>query len=147
MSTSDHPQHVGLRQRQPARAGRHPEASETRCIIAATDIFDLAGTKLWARNQPVSAELQRKLLDRKLREPLEACLVAEDGVTPASLAAALAQRVESDACPAPLLRPQASTLPREVTHLHLHPVWRSCCCRPRRRRGPRASTMRWRRWR
>ncbi|WP_395695075.1 HD-GYP domain-containing protein, partial [Piscinibacter sp.] len=98
------------------------EASETRRIIAATDIFDLAGTKLWARNQPVSAELQRKLLDRKLREPLEACLVAEDGVTPASLAAALAERVESDACLAPLLRPQASTLLREVTHLHLHPV-------------------------
>ena len=34
------------------------EASETRRIIAATDIFDLAGTKLWARNQPVSASLQ-----------------------------------------------------------------------------------------
>ena len=98
------------------------EASETRRIIAATDIFDLAGTKLWARNQPVSAELQRKLLDRKLREPLEACLVAEDGVTPASLAAALAQRIDSDGGLAPLLRPQASMLLREVTHLHLHPV-------------------------
>jgi len=98
------------------------EASETRRIIAATDIFDLAGTKLWARHQPVSAELQRKLLDRKLREPLEACLVAEDGVTPASLAAALASLVECDARLAPLLRPQASRLMREVAHLHLHPV-------------------------
>lgn len=98
------------------------EASETRRIIAATDIFDLAGTKLWARNQPVSAELQRKLLDRKLREPLEACLLAEDGVTPASLGAALAERIERDARLAPLLRPQAAKLLREVTHLHLHPV-------------------------
>ena len=98
------------------------EASETRRIIAATDIFDLAGTKLWARNQPVSAELQRKLLDRKLREPLEACLVAEDGVTSASLGAALAELIERDGRLAPLLRPQASRLLREVTHLHLHPV-------------------------
>ncbi len=98
------------------------EASETRRIIAATDIFDLAGTKLWARNQPVSAELQRKLLDRKLREPLEACLVAEDGVTTASLASALDELVERDGRLAPLLRPQASRLLREVTHLHLHPV-------------------------
>ncbi len=98
------------------------EASETRRIIAATDIFDLAGTKLWARNQPVSAELQRKLLDRKLREPLEACLLAEDGVTAASLASALADLIEREARLAPLLRPQASKLLREVTHLHLHPV-------------------------
>lgn len=98
------------------------EASETRRIIAATDIFDLAGTKLWARNQPVSAELQRKLLDRKLREPLEACLLAEDGVTPASLASALAELIEREVRLAPLLRPQASKLLREVTHLHLHPV-------------------------
>jgi HD-GYP domain-containing protein (c-di-GMP phosphodiesterase class II) len=98
------------------------EASETRRIIAATDIFDLAGTKLWARHQPVSAELQRKLLDRKLREPLEACLLAEDGVTPASLGTALAERIERDARLAPLLRPQAAKLLREVTHMHLHPV-------------------------
>src|ERR1700761_3153958 len=32
------------------------EASETKRIIAATDIFDISGIKLWARNQPVSAE-------------------------------------------------------------------------------------------
>lgn len=98
------------------------EASETRRIIAATDIFDLAGTKLWARHQPVSADLQRKLLDRKLREPLEACLLAEEGVTPASLGSALAERIERDARLAPLLRPQAAKLLREVAHLHLHPV-------------------------
>ncbi|MCW5668006.1 MAG: HD domain-containing protein [Piscinibacter sp.] len=98
------------------------EASETRRIIAATDIFDLAGTKLWARHQPVSVELQRKLMDRKLREPLEACLVAEDGVTPVTLGGALEQVIETDQRLAPLLRPQASKLMREVSHLHLHPV-------------------------
>lgn len=98
------------------------QASETQRIIAATDIFDLAGTKLWARNQPVSAELQRKLLDRKLREPLESCLIAEDGVTTASLAERLGQLVETDARLAPVLRPQAAKLVREALHLPLHPV-------------------------
>ena len=28
------------------------EASETKRIIAATDIFDISGIKLWASNQP-----------------------------------------------------------------------------------------------
>ena len=98
------------------------QASETQRIIAATDIFDLTGTKLWARNQPVSAELQRKLLDRKLREPLESCLVAEDGVTGASLAERLGQLVETDARLAPVLRPQAARLVREALQLPLHPV-------------------------
>jgi HD domain len=97
-------------------------ASETQRIIAASDIFDIAGTKLWARNQPVSAELQRKLLDRKLREPLESCLVAEDGVTPASLVERFEQLVESDARLAPVLRPHAAKLLREAAHLPLHPV-------------------------
>ena len=98
------------------------EASETRKIIAATDIFDLAGTKLWARNQPVSAELQRKLLDRKLREPLEACLVAEDGVTPATLCSAVAALMDDQTSLAPLIRPHSQRLLREAAQLPLHPV-------------------------
>ena len=44
------------------------EASQTKSIIASTDIFDVSGTKLWARDQPVSQALQRKLLDRQLRQ-------------------------------------------------------------------------------
>lgn len=98
------------------------EASETRSIIAATDIFDISGTKLWARDQPVSAALQRKLLDRRLREPLEACLVAKDGVTPATLVDSLQALVQGDSPLAPLLRPHAASLAREAAQLSLHPV-------------------------
>ena len=51
-------------------ANPHPlsiilEPSESQRIIAANDIFDVSGIKLWASQQPVSAERQRKLLDRK----------------------------------------------------------------------------------
>jgi len=98
------------------------EASETKSIIAATDIFDISGTKLWAANQPVSASLQRKLLDRRLRQPLESSLIAEDGVTPASLTQALQALVEGESPLAPMLRPHAARLAREAAQLHLHPV-------------------------
>lgn len=60
------------------------QASENKRIIAATDILDISDIKLWASNQPVSSALQRKLLDRQLRQPLESCLMAEDGVTAAT---------------------------------------------------------------
>ena len=98
------------------------EASETRRIIAATDIFDISGTKLWASDQPVSAALQRKLLDRQLREPLESCLIAEDGVSTATLEQALKALIGSTSPLAPILQPHADKLVREVANIQLHPV-------------------------
>ena len=98
------------------------EASETKRIIAATDIFDISGMKLWARDQPVSASLQRKLLDRQLRQPLESCLVAEDGVSSVTLAESLLELLKSETPLAPVLRAQGARLVREVGYLPLHPV-------------------------
>jgi hypothetical protein len=98
------------------------EASETRQIIAATDIFDISGIKLWARDQPVSAALQRRLLDRQLKRPLESCLLAEDGVTCASLATELQKLLGGNSPFAPLLRTHGARLMREVVRLPLHPV-------------------------
>lgn len=98
------------------------EASQTKSIIASRDIFDISGTKLWARDLPVSQGLQRKLLDRQLRQPLESCLLAEDGVTAHSLVQSLERLVERDSPLAPLLRPHAAKLLREAPHLPLHPV-------------------------
>jgi hypothetical protein len=98
------------------------QASETRRIISATDIFDISGIKLWASNQPVSAALQRKLLDRQLREPLESCLVAQDGVTSLTVLESLNELLQGDSPLAPLLRPHAARLAREAAFLPLHPV-------------------------
>jgi hypothetical protein len=95
------------------------EASQTKSIIASSDIFDISGTKLWARDQPVSAALQRKLLDRQLRNPLESCLLAEDGVTTQTLVLGLRQLVEGATPLADVLRPHAALLVREVPHLLL----------------------------
>jgi hypothetical protein len=98
------------------------DASETKSIIASRDIFDIGGTKLWARNQPVSKELQRKLMDRQLRQPLETCLYAEDGVTGRSLVQALERLLGQDSPLTAALRPYDDQLVHSATHIPLHPV-------------------------
>jgi hypothetical protein len=98
------------------------EASETKSIIASRDIFDVSGTKLWARDQPVSQALQRKLLDRQLRHPLESCLLAENGVTGRSLVQAVEALLAGASPLAPLLAAHADDLVHAAAHLPLHPV-------------------------
>lgn len=98
------------------------DASQTKSIIASRDIFDIAGIKLWARDQPVSSALQRKLLDRQLRNPLESCLIAEDGVTGQTLSQAMQALIERDGPLAVVLRPHAAKLLAQVPHLPLHSV-------------------------
>jgi len=98
------------------------EASQTKFIIASRDIFDISGTKLWARDQPVSDALQRKLMDRRLRQPLESCLLAEDGITAHSLVQLTEQMLARDTALTQVLRPQAARLMQEVGQLPLHPV-------------------------
>lgn len=98
------------------------EAAETKSIIASRDIFDAQGIKLWARDMPVSSALQRKLMDRKLRNPLETCLMAEDGVTSQTLLQAAWQLLDSTSPLAAMLRPSAPRLLQEVAHLPLHSV-------------------------
>ena len=98
------------------------EASQTKSIIASRDIFDISGTKLWAQDRPVSSALQRKLLDRQLRNPLESCLIAEDGVTPQSLVLCTEALLARDTPLNAVLQPHASKLAQEVAFLPLHPV-------------------------
>ncbi len=98
------------------------EASQTKSIIASQDIFDISGIKLWARDMPVSTALQRKLLDRQLRNPLETCLMAEDGVTSQTLMQSTRQLLDSSSPLADMLRPSAPRILQEVAHLPLHSV-------------------------
>ncbi|MEQ1804332.1 MAG: HD domain-containing phosphohydrolase [Burkholderiaceae bacterium] len=98
------------------------EASKTKSIIASRDIFDISGTKLWARDQPVSGALQRKLLDRKLRNPLESCLLAEDGVTVQTLVQATQAMLDSETPLSVFLRRHGAKIMREIAYLPLHSV-------------------------
>lgn len=95
-------------------------ASETRSIIAACDIVDLKGVKLWARDQPVSRALQERLLVRGLKDPLETSLRARDGIDHAQLARELAARMTGPL--GPLLQPVAAGLMSALATVPLHPV-------------------------
>lgn len=59
--------------------------SESRDVVAAEDILDDNGVKLWAKGNLVSRELQAKLLQRKLAQPLEIALAVTDPVSFASV--------------------------------------------------------------
>jgi hypothetical protein len=91
-------------------------------IVASQDIVDNRGVKLWARGQPVSAALQPRLAERRLQQPVEACLLAEGGVTPASLMHDLQVLLESHHPLAPALRVQGRELVAQLKQLTLHPV-------------------------
>lgn len=97
-------------------------ASESYSIVASQDIVDVRGLKLWAKGNPVSSALQQRLLDRKLKQPLEACLLAEDGVTVFTLHHDLKTFLEQDTPLTLALRPWASLLLAQVKQLPLHSV-------------------------
>lgn len=98
------------------------KASESYSIVASQDIVDIQGLKLWAKGQPVSTALQQRLLERKLKHPLEACLMAEDGVTPFTLLDELNVLWAEDSSLSQALRPWAAVLEKQLKQIPLHSV-------------------------
>lgn len=98
------------------------KACETSSIIAAFDIYDQQGTKLWAATQAVTPKLQERLMARKLRDPIERSLQAADGVTAETLQQ-LAQEFGTSSHPlAAIVGPHAETLTTTIKSLDIHPV-------------------------
>lgn len=98
------------------------KASESCHIVAQDDILDEHGTKLWAKGQPVSRALQQRLLERKLSQPLESCLRAEDGVTHGEMVETARRLVDTQALLHSAVNPWASDLLADIPRLPLHPV-------------------------
>ena len=98
------------------------KAGEAYPIVASQDIVDVRGVKLWSRGQPVTSTLQQRLLERRLKQPLEACLQAEGGVTLFTLMHDLQELIESASPLAPVLRPWASELVAQLKQVPLHSV-------------------------
>lgn len=96
------------------------QASSTRTIVASQDIYDDQGRKLWARDQAVSASLQKRLLERKLSQPLEACLRAADGVTTLQLHEAATAFLASGHPLVQVIQPHAVAVLKAVGQLPLH---------------------------
>lgn len=110
------------RQTNPHLLASIADASERCEIVAARDIVDSKGVKLWSRDCAVSRSLQERLSARVLAAPLESSLAVADGVTAANLQAAVRHFIDSDAPLAAMLRPHAAALTDRVGRLHLHPV-------------------------
>lgn len=72
------------------------ELSATHQVIAADDIHDDRGNKLWAKGAPISRDLHDKLLRRSLARPLEASLSVEQGATMESIVAETLSRIEEN---------------------------------------------------
>lgn len=111
----------------PAQANGHAmeailKASERKRVLASEDIYDTTGQKLWARGQPVSYALQQRLLERKLLQPIEACLRVEDGVTAHTLWDDATALLASDHPLLPALHPHAPRLLEQIRQLPLHAV-------------------------
>ncbi|OHC70170.1 MAG: hypothetical protein A3H93_06990 [Rhodocyclales bacterium RIFCSPLOWO2_02_FULL_63_24] len=85
---------LGFRIVNPHCLGRIVQLSETHQVIAASDIHDDSGNKLWARGAPVSRDLHDKLLRRSLAHPLEASLSIEGGATMESIVADALARID-----------------------------------------------------
>ncbi len=98
------------------------KAGETYSIVASQDIVDVRGLKLWAKGLPVSATLQQRLLERKLRDPIESCLMAEDGVTLFDLLERLSTLFNEDHSLAHAVRPYAAQLEKQLKQIPLHSV-------------------------
>lgn len=98
------------------------KASEQHAIVASRDIVDVRGVRLWAQGQAVSASLHQRLIDRRLQNPLEVCLMAEGGVTPFSLLSDLNELIDSSSPIASLIKPWASVLLEQMQHIPLHSV-------------------------
>ena len=98
------------------------QTSETYSIVASQDIVDVRGLKLWAKGLPVSTALQQRLLERKLMHPIEACLVAEDGVTPFYLLEQFNEFLASNHSLALALRPCGLLLEKNLKQIPLHSV-------------------------
>lgn len=98
------------------------KAGETYSIVASQDIVDVRGIKLWSKGHPVSMALQQRLLERKLQHPIEACLMAEDGVTLFYLTEKLGEFFDTDSALSRALRPWVSLLQNQLKQIPLHPV-------------------------
>lgn len=98
------------------------KTSDSHAIVASQDIVDTQGIKLWARGRRVSSSLQQRLLERRLRQPMEVCLAAEDGVTAVSLLARLRELIGSDHPLMPAIRPWEDVLLAQFKKIPLHSV-------------------------
>jgi len=97
-------------------------AGEARDLVASQDIYDDRGTKLLARDKQISRSLRERLMERKLRKPLETTLKFAKGLSSADLREGLLSVFEADDVLGKMVQPWAKQVNDQVMHLVLQPV-------------------------
>ena len=98
------------------------DAAQDRAIVASRDIYDERGVKLLAQNMPITQVLQHRLLERRLRVPLEASLRFEAGFDKNQLRRSFSQLLDSAHVLVRPLRPWAKAIDLQITSLPLDPI-------------------------
>ncbi len=99
------------------------KAANSSRILASDDIVDEKGIKLWSSGLEINQHTQERLLSRKLKRPLETCLIVEDGVNATDLKAAAEQALANEHI-AQLVGQRAPALISILCKLPLHNVIR-----------------------
>ena len=71
------------------------EAARGRAVLASRDIYDDNGMKLLAQGKPMAPALQERLLERRLKLPLETSLRFESGLDKVQLRRAFVELLDS----------------------------------------------------
>ena len=98
------------------------EAARDRAVLASRDIYDENGMKLLAQGRPMTPALQQRLLERRLKVPLEASLRFEAGLDKTQLRRAFVELLDSSHVLVRPLRPWAKEVDLQITSLPLDPV-------------------------
>lgn len=88
---------AGFHAVNPHCLGHIVELSETHQVVAADNIADESGIKLWAKGSPVSRNLYDKLVRRRLARPLETSLSVGGGATMENIVADALVQIEANA--------------------------------------------------
>ncbi len=98
------------------------DAGQERTVLALRDIFDERGVKLLAQNMQLTHGLQQRLLERRLRQPLESSLRFESGLDKVQLRQLFAKVAQSGDALSVLVLPWATKVEEQVTSLPLDPA-------------------------
>ena len=90
-------------------------------VIALEDIYDARGTKLLAKGAGITPGLKDRLLRHKLRQPLEASLLVEDGVTSASVQARAEHLMEEVPALKMFMGGKQAYIFETLSHVSFHP--------------------------
>ncbi len=98
------------------------EAARGRAVLASRDIYDDNGMKLLAQGKPMAPALQERLLERRLKLPLETSLRFESGLDKVQLRRAFVELLDSGHVLVRPLRAWAKQVDLQITSLPLDPV-------------------------